>query len=337
MKETKPYPLPKNCLMKSVWLMLLFAFFALVSCHALVIPDEKLHKKLAKDFKPEKIFEMTERIIQEGKKMRVYGNPKGPESFLFIKYMVPLLYQKEHLSMRLWFLQNNSDKEILAWLKDEPGALNERQLLLRADARLCGFQEYEDLLKTIKEFYQSLEDPQSIELSGKEDVFLDFRLYDGDFGNEDRVRCLLHSPLRRGKTRWELPFKGRLYFMMIYDWPLDHYSALNLKESPIGQIPLNKAQEKTNRDARDFLDELILMSYQKSSTDNNYTMTPLKNFITETNVKTALLFFPRQLIRKKTGAAAWLIKRKINRQNQKLEKRINALYKKISDLEPKSK
>jgi hypothetical protein len=313
--------------MKNTALVLLLV--TLVSCSPFKSPDAVERETVLKEIHPVKIERIADEIHETGKKLSVYASPKGPEALQFLSYMIPVLHERGELSIRLWFLENNSDEEIKAFLEGREGAPDASDMLRHANPILCGFEPYAGFLEKLRSFYSELEDPESLSVISSDDVLLDFRLYNGHFlPKEERLVYLVHSPLQTGR-HWDLPFEGLLYSMMIHEWPLKEFGAVDIRDSSLGSSSLTGRDAQEGSMASDQIDGLFLMSFPREYV----AMQRLDGFVNEQNIAEVLKFFPRQLIREKTRPASYLANAKIeSRHNsavRSLRKMYEAVYREI--------
>lgn len=295
---------------------------SLLSCTPLSSPDVAEREALKKEILPVKIEGVADEIGESGKKLIVYASPKGREALQFLSYMIPLLHERGELSMRLWFLANNDAEEVRAFLEGKESAPSASDLLRRANPILCGFEAYRSFLERLRVFYSNLEDPSSFSISSSDEVLMDFRLYNGQFlpKGEDLV-YLVHSPLQTGR-QWDLPFEGLLYSMMIYEWPMREYGAIDIRGSSLGASYLTGRDAHEETAAADLIDGLFLMSFPREYQE----MKRIEGFVNEQNVSQVLEFFPRQLIREKTKPASYLANARIDFRHNRAERRLKKMY-----------
>ena len=304
---------------------LILSITTLLSCSPFHSPESSERDIIRNEIHPRKIETVIGQVLDSGKDLTVYASPKGPEALEFLSYVIPVLHEQGDLSLRLWFLKNNSDSEVKAFLEGEDGAYTASDLLRRANPVLGGFMAYETFLLNLKSFYNNLEDSESLKISSSDNVILDFRLYDGTFKEEaERNVYLIHSPLPDGR-RWEFPFQGILYSMMIHEWPLREYSAIDISGNYLGSSYLTERDADENRTASELIDGLFLMSFPREY----IPMTRIESFVTEENISEVLSFFPRQLIREKTKPASYLVNRKIKASHKKAVRSLKRMYESI--------
>ncbi len=309
---------------KALYLLLLLTF---MSCTPFRSPSSSEIEILKQEIQPGKIEELGRHIVSTGTGMIVYASPKGPEALAFLSYIIPLLNSRSSLSLRFWFLENNSDERILSFLKGDLNGPSAEDLLRRADPELCGFEPYRDFLIKLKAYYGELEEEERFKISSSDDVLLDFRLYNGDFLRDDeRSVYLIHSPLREGR-HWEFPFEGILYAMMIQEWPLQNYGYIRVEKNSLGSSFLTSRDAGEERLASERIDGLILMSYP----EEYFPMKRIDSFVNEENIAEVLDFFPRQLIREKTKPASYLVNRKIDARHRKATRKLGRLYEAVRE------
>ena len=312
-------------------ILLLFPLLILISCTPLSVPDTPQRQLLNEALQPRKIETLVDEILDAGHDLTVYASPKGPEALSFLSYVIPVLHDHGKLSMRLWFLANSSDEDIMGFLAGRSGAPDAEELLRKANPILCGFEAYRLFLEKLKTFYTELEDPESFTISSSDDVVLDFRLYDGHFlPKENREVYLIHSPLPVGRASWELPFKGILYSMIIHEWPLREYAGLNITGTSLASDYLTRQDDRNNSPASDKIDGLFLLSYPRQYSP----MERIEGFINPENVSRVLSFFPRQIIREKTKPASYLVNMKIDYKHDRAVRKLNRIYRRILEIVP---
>ncbi|QEN07349.1 hypothetical protein EXM22_04850 [Oceanispirochaeta crateris] len=309
----------------SMTLLLLF------SCKAkdLAIPDAD-ERQMFNSLVHNGISAYIDKELEAGHKILINGNSSSVEQFALLKYLIPVLHDKDSLNIGFWFLRGNSDEEIISYLRGDQDALSASELLFNTDPVLCGFQEYADFLAYMKEFYESLDTKEDMIISSFDTATVYFDLYAQGRNLEDWTDLLLHTPLVMPNKRVELPFAGRLYFMMIHDWPLNRYSVIELKDTFLEDQYLTSYDKKMENTAGQKTDALILLDFPHSYEG----LTKLEGFIGEGNVTQALESFPRQLIRKKLKPASYLVNKKVDSIHRKINRRMAREYEKISGLLP---
>ncbi|MBF9018388.1 MULTISPECIES: hypothetical protein [unclassified Oceanispirochaeta] len=313
-------------------LLLLILPVLMISCSGKSIEelDETVRHQYSDESSRISIADLIDNNIEAERKIRISGNQKSTEALELMKFMMPLLHDRNKLNISFWFLDGCNDSEIAAFLKKEEGAPSAEDLLFNTDPRITGYLEYRDFLLGIQDFYQSLKDPENMTVGNEADSFVRFTLFDPQEKIDDRSHYLVHSPILIDNRKWELPFRGLLYFMMIHDWPLEHYSAINIKGSFLEELYLTKNDKSEERTAGSYLDAVILMGYP----ENNKPFSSIVSFINEENIADAVKFYPRQLIREKTKPAAYLVNNKVDRKHRKLSRSLEKQYIKILGMEP---
>lgn len=316
--------------MKKLLLLILPVLMISCSGKSLNEVDESLRQQYNNEVTRTSIADLIDKSIESDRKILISVNEKSSEALELMKFLLPVLHDRNKLSVSFWFLDGNSDTDIMAFLRDEISAPAAEDLLFNTDPRTTGYLEYRDFLLSMKDFYLSLKDPESMNVGNEEDSFLRFSLYDPLVKTDERNHYLVHTPLLIENRKWEIPLDGQLYFMMIHDWPLDHYSALPVEGSLLEQMYLSKFDRSSDRTIGSYIDGIILMGYQ----DYYEPFSPIGNFITEGNIAEAVKFFPGQLIREKTKPAAYLVNSKVSRKHRKLSRTLEKQYLKILTLEP---
>lgn len=312
---------------------ILFALipFLLISCGGAVqVPDDAVRRDLNEKTTRLRISEVIDSEIAADNKIQINGNSKSYEAIELIKFLVPLLEDRGNLSMGFWFTDGCSDEEILGFLNDEEGAPEAVDLLFKTDPVLAGFTPYQELLEGIKSFYQEIDNPEDILITSSDEAFVRFDLYErGDF-DDGRKQYLIHSPLLNSRGRWEMPFQGQLYFMMIHDWLLENYRIIPMEGSVLEYSFLTRENESDGITAGSLMDGIILMGR-----DSSYTpFHRIEAFITEENIPYALEFFPKQIIREKTNPATYLVNKKVSGRHRRSSRKLEKLYSLITELEP---
>ena len=312
-------------------ILLLLTPVLLLSCGAAVqIPDAAQRREYNEHTTRLTIPAVVEREIADGNMIQINANSKSYEAIELMNYLIPLLDDRDHLSMSFWFLDGNSDSDILSWLNDDPESPSARELLFTSDPVLAGFTPYEEFLDGLREFYRTLEVPQNMSITTSYNAFVRFELFENREFDSRRTQYLVHSPVLNAKSGWEMPFKGHLYFMMIHDWLLENYRIIPVKDSVLEESYLTSTDEKEGVAAGSYLDGLILMGWS-----SEYTPFPgIESFITEENIAQALEFFPRQIIREKTNPATYLVNKKVSTRHRRISRHLEKLYSKITELEP---
>ncbi|MDC7232327.1 MAG: hypothetical protein PQJ58_03790 [Spirochaetales bacterium] len=312
-------------------LVILYVYITL-SCsgRSVSAPDETLRQQLDAENSRIRIPDLIDKDLDEEKRVLISVHQKSPEALQLMKFLVPLLYDREMLTISFWFLDGNSESDIKLFLSKDSDAPTAEELLFNTDPRITGYEEYKDFLTGLQDFYGSLDDPETMQVVHEDDAFLRFSLYDPERINEDRSTYILHSPLLPDNRHWEIPFKGYLYYMMIHRWPYEQYSALLFKDSPLKEMYLTKYDQSAGRTAGSYLDGAILMGFNETYTP----FTPLPSFINEKNIQQAVEFYPRQFIREKTKPAAYLVNRKVERKHKKLSRTLGREYDKVLELVP---
>lgn len=313
-------------------LLLLILPVLMISCSGESIKelDETVRQYYSDESSRISIADLIDNDIEAERKILISGNQKSMEALELMKFMIPLLHDRNQLNISFWFLDGSNDSEIAAFLNKEEGALSAEELLFNTDPRITGYLEYRDFLLGIRDFYQSLENPENMTIGNEADSFVRFSLFDPQEKIDDRSHYLIHSPILKDNRKWELPFRGLLYFMMIHDWPLEHYSAINIKGSFLEELYLTRSDKSEERTAGSYLDAVILMGYP----ENNKPFSSIVSFINEENIADAVKFYPRQLIREKTKPAAYLVNSKVDRKHRTLSRSLEKQYIKILEMEP---
>jgi hypothetical protein len=313
-------------------LLLLLPALVMISCSggSFKAPDESLRHSYNYESSRISIVSLIENDIAEEKKIQIAVHQKSPEALELMKFIIPVLHDRNQLNISFWFLDGNSDAEITAFLKDKVDAPSAEDLLFNTDPRNTGYQEYREFLFGMRTFYKSLSDPENMTIGNAADSFIRFSLFNDENQNNSRSHYLVHSPLLIDNSKWELPFHGQLYYMMINDWPLNHYSAIKIKGSVLEDMFLTIRDESEERRAGSYLDALILMSYP----DNYTPFSSIPSFINEENITDAVKFYPRQIIREKTKPATYLVNKKVERKHRKLSRSLEREYLEILEMEP---
>ena len=312
-------------------IIMLLTIPLLFSCHANYIetPDST-ERQLYNEVIHVEIASAIEEEIKADRKILISGNSQSVEQFDLLKYLLPVLHDRKILSMGFWFLKGNSDLEILKYLRDDKDALTESELLFNTDPVLCGFQEYADFLVYMKDFYSNHDQPNEMVITDSDKALVYFDLYQQPGIRDERYHFMIHTPILLPGNHYELPFAGKLYYMMIHDWPLNHYNVLNIKGTILEDQFLTSSDRKLDITAGMIADALILLGYPES-------FSPLKKideFINEGNVSEALQSFPRQIIRKKVKPASYLVNKKVDRIHRNKYKKIEKEYERIRMMLP---
>lgn len=279
------------------------------------------------------ISSLIDQSLESEKRILISVNQKSREALGLMKFIIPILHNRDKLNISFWFLDGNSDTAIMSFLRDEEDAPSAVELLFNADPRITGYLEYEEFLLGMKDFYQSLNEPETMVVGNAADAYVRFSLYDPSAKINGRDHYLVHSPLLIENNKWEIPFNGQLYFMMIHDWTLNQYAAIPVKGSILEDMFVSKFDASTGQTTVSYIDALILMGYPQSY----LPFTPIETFINEENISEAVKFYPGQLIKEKTKPAAYLVNSKVERKHRKLSRSLDKQYLKILELEPYAK
>ncbi|MDA3956519.1 hypothetical protein [Oceanispirochaeta sp.] len=310
---------------------LLFFLFLFLSCRVQTIstptPEEQ---RQYNDIPRRGIAILLDQEIQNGRKILISGNSQAPEQFELLRYLLPVLHDQDSLNIGFWFLEGNSDQEILSYLKNDSAALSESELLFNTDPLLCGFQEYVDFLIYMRDFYNSLDHQETMVITNSDEASVYYSLFRPGIKNSDRTHFLIHSPILMENNRVELPFKGLLYFQMIHEWPLDRFSAIEIKDTLLENRYLTSSDQDQHRTAGMRTDVLILLYYPTSYKP----LSRIEGFINEENISEALKSFPGQIIRKKVKPASYLVNKKVERFHRALNRKMKNEYEQILQMEP---
>jgi len=313
------------------YLTLLFSLLTILSCSSEKLEPLTGQQRIQlNQIKKSGIPFLLDQTIESDKKILISTTTFSHEQFALYKYLVPLLHDRKSLDMGFWFLKGNSDEEILKYLKNDDDSLTAKQLLFNADPVLCGYGEYEEFLEYLKAFYSELSDPDLMHITGTENAFAIIQIYGNITDTENQVRFLIHSPLPVENHKWQLPFAGEIYYMMVNDWIMNQYSGIEVKDSILGDQYLTTVDQENHIKAAERTDYLLLMGIPKSY----QYFTPIESFVNESNVNEALKSFPNQIIREKLKPANYLINQKISRNYRRSSKRLKSEYMKVIEMFP---
>lgn len=281
--------------------------------------------------------ELIRSYAAKDEKIQLFGREEIRSDFSLLRSIVPVLNDLQMRSMGFWFLDNINQEILDNYFIGNSRQYSAEDLLFLSDPSKTGFYELKDFIVYLKDFIQKSPEEASLwHISGtqlSEDTQPSpYLLYSNGTQSEKkdttdkRKRVLIHNLLLNENGKWELPFQGALYNLMIHKWPLYRYSGINLNESPFGNLYLSETDNKEQNPISLYYDGLILMGVENLFDP----LSPIEGFINEGNAPEALKHFPDQFIRNKVKPASYLMNRTLRRQLNK-RKRIFSKFSEIID------
>ncbi|OQY33759.1 MAG: hypothetical protein B6241_06820 [Spirochaetaceae bacterium 4572_59] len=330
--------------MKKIILLLLILVLFCGCSQGRIIPIEEKQAAVLSSYlhsEHESPAELIRFYAASDEKILLSGSNGIRSDFDLLRYIVPVLNDLQIRSMGFWFLNNISQEILDNYFSGNSDKYSAKDLLFLSDPSRTGFYELEEFILYLKDFiHRSPEEASLWQISGselKEDSetspFLLYSCYSQSEDKkitEERKKILIHNLLLNENGKWELPFQGALYDLMIHKWPLYHYSGINLNESPFGDLYLSEEDFRNNDTVSRYYDGLILMGVE----DLFDPLSPIEAFINEGNTAEALEFFPDQLIRKKVKPASYLMNRTLRSQFNKMKRQFSRFSKIIDENYP---
>lgn len=274
-------------------------------------------------------------------KILLLGREEFRTDFSLLRSIVPILNDLQMRSMGFWFLDNINQEILDNYFIGNSDQYSADDLLFLSDPSKTGFYELKDFIVYLRDFIQESPEEASLwHISGTEPsedtqtspflIYSNSAQFEKKDTTDIRKRVLIHNLLLSENGKWELPFQGALYNLMINNWPLYHYSGINLNESPFGNMYLSDADNREKIPVSLYYDSLILMGVENLFDP----LSPIEGFINEGNTPEALKYFPDQLIRNKVKPASYLMNRTLRRQFNKRKRQFSKFSKIIDENYP---